>query len=552
MISIPFRHFALTPLLAPASKVVAPSCLLPSRLCPSWDTLPYSGITNLNWTSRGEMDEKRDSADRGRERDTGSPDTSTLNDGDAITTIQPNNPRSFHSDIDKASPVQLNEPPPPPNGGYGWVCTASVATINAHTWGLNSSYGVFLAHYLQNNTYPGATSLEYAFIGSLSVSCALLISPVATLAVREFGTKPTLFFGVVLETASLICASFAYKIWHLFLSQGILFGLGMGFLFVPSVGIVPQWFTTRRSLANGISAAGSGLGGLLYSFASGAMIKNLGLAWAFRILGIIVFVVNTACVLLVKDRNKIIGSRQAPFDIALFKRAEYLLLLGYGWFSMLGYIVLIFSLANYANEVGLDASQAALVSAIFNLGQAFGRPFIGYFSDRTGRINMAGLTTFMAAVFVFSLWINGTVYGVLILFTIVGGAVGGTFWATIAPVTAEVVGLADVPAALNLVWLVIVLPCTFSEPIALEIVAKTGKYIGAQLFTGFMYIAATMCLVLLRGWKIGEIEEIARVTHQAPENIDRVMTANSEVVSVKSKMAGRKRMFAECRKPGRV
>ncbi|KAF7548462.1 hypothetical protein G7Z17_g7028 [Cylindrodendrum hubeiense] len=498
------------------------------------------------------MDEKRDLADRDPERDTGSPDTSTLNDGDAITAVQPTGNRDSPSDNDKISPVEDNGPPPPPNGGYGWVCTASVATINAHTWGLNSSYGVFLAYYLKNNTYPGATSLEYAFIGSLSVSCALLISPVATIAVREFGTKPTLFIGIFLETASLICASFAYKIWHLFLTQGILFGLGMGFLFVPSVGIVPQWFTTRRSLANGISAAGSGLGGLLYSLASGAMIKNLGVAWAFRILGIIVFVVNTICVLLVKDRNKIIGSRQAPFDIALFKRVEYLLLLGYGWFSMLGYIVLIFSLANYANAVGLDSSKAALVSAIFNLGQAFGRPFIGYFSDRTGRINMACLTTFMAAVFVFALWINGHVFGVLMVFTIVGGAVGGTFWATIAPVTAEVVGLADVPAALNLIWLVLVLPCTFSEPIALEIVARTGKYIGAQIFTGFMYIAAAMCLVVLRGWKIGEIAEIARVTHQAPENIDRVMTATSEVVSVKSKMAGRKRMFAECRKPGRV
>ncbi|KAH7001341.1 major facilitator superfamily domain-containing protein [Ilyonectria destructans] len=498
------------------------------------------------------MDEKRDLADRYPERDTGSPDTSTLNDGDAIAAIRTTDNRRSPSDVDEGSPVQDNGPPPPPNGGYGWVCTASVATINAHTWGLNSSYGVFLAYYLKNNTFPGATSLEYAFIGSLSVSSALLISPVATIAVRELGTRPTLFIGVVLETASLICASFAYKIWHLFLTQGVLFGIGMGFLFVPSVGIVPQWFTTRRSLANGISAAGSGLGGLLYSFASGAMIRNLGLAWAFRILGILVFVVNTICTLLVKDRNKIIGSRQVAFDTALFKRVEYLLLLGYAWFSMLAYIVLIFSLANYANEVGLDSSQAALVSAIFNLGQAFGRPFIGYFSDRTGRINMACLTTFMAAIFVFALWINGNVYGVLILFTIIGGAVGGTFWATIAPVTAEVVGLADVPSALNLVWLVIVLPCTFSEPIALEIVAKTGKYIGAQLFVGFMYIVATMCLVVLRGWKIGEIAEIARVTHQASENIDRVMTANSEVVSVKSKMVGRKRMFAECGKPGRV
>lgn len=65
--------------------------------------------------------------------------------------------------------------PPPPNGGYGWVCTVCSAIINGHTWGLNSSYGVFLAHYLANNTFPGATALEYAFVGSLSISCAMLI-----------------------------------------------------------------------------------------------------------------------------------------------------------------------------------------------------------------------------------------------------------------------------------------------------------------------------------------------------------------------------------------
>jgi hypothetical protein len=27
----------------------------------------------------------------------------------------------------------------PPDGGYGWVCTACVFLINAHTWGVNSA-----------------------------------------------------------------------------------------------------------------------------------------------------------------------------------------------------------------------------------------------------------------------------------------------------------------------------------------------------------------------------------------------------------------------------
>ncbi|KAL2211498.1 MFS general substrate transporter [Sarocladium strictum] len=399
------------------------------------------------------------------------------------------------------------EPPPPPNGGYGWVCTACVSIINGHTWGLNSSYGVFLAHYLSEDVFKGATALEYAFVGSLSVSFAFAVSPIATITTRDYGTKPTMLFGVVAEALSLILASWATKIWHLFLTQGILFGIGMGFIFVPSVGIVPQWFTTKRSLANGFSACGSGLGGVLYSFAAGAIIENMGLKWAFRILGILAFVVNTACTLLIKDRNKIIGSRQLAFDLELFTRMEYLILLAWGWFSMLGYIVLIFSLANYARVIGLGPSEAALISAIFNLGQGIGRPFVGYFSDRTGRINMAAVLTFITGVFALAIWINAKTYGVLIFFAFICGTVGGTFWAVVGPVTAEVVGLKAVPSALNLTWLVILLPCTFSQPIAMQLVEATGSYLPTQIWTGLMYIVAAVLLCIVRGWKIIDNEK---------------------------------------------
>ena len=58
----------------------------------------------------------------------------------------------------------------PPDGGYGWVCVVCTFFINAHTWGINSSYGVFLAYYLANDYYPGASALEFAFVGGLSIS----------------------------------------------------------------------------------------------------------------------------------------------------------------------------------------------------------------------------------------------------------------------------------------------------------------------------------------------------------------------------------------------
>jgi MFS family permease len=437
------------------------------------------------------------------------------------------------------SPAPQQSPAQSPNGGYGWICTLCVALINAHTWGINSSYGVFLAYYLSTDAYQGATYLQYAFVGGLSISCAMLVSPLATLSTRYFGTHVTLSFGTALEVAGLIGASFAYNIWHLFLSQGVAFGIGMGFLFVGSVGIPSQWFTTKRSFANGISASGSGFGGLLYSLAAGAMIRSIGLIWCFRVLGLLAFGVNTICIILIRDRNKIIGSRHAAFDMKLFKRPEYLLLNGYGFFSMLGYIALVYSLADYGKKIGLSASQASVLSAILNLGQGLGRPPTGYFSDSIGRINMAGLTTMLCALLSFVVWIFAKSYGVLIFYTLIGGTVAGTFWATIGPVAVELVGLQDLPSALNIEWLIIVLPCTFSEPIALEIVGNTGNYLSTQVFIGFMYTAAAVCVMFLRGWKIGELNEIARMKNQNLDDL-RVVDVSLGSINEAARLAGRR------------
>ena len=197
----------------------------------------------------------------------------------------------------------------------------------------------------------------------------------------------------------------------------------MGFLFVGSVGVIPQWFTTKRSLANAIGTAGSGVGGLIYSLATNAMIQSIGIGWAFRILGILAFVVNAVCALLIKDRNKAIGTTQAAFDYRLFRKVEFCSTVSWGFFSVLGYIVLLFSLPNYAQSVGLTAQQGSIIGALLNLGQGLGRPVVGIFSDRAGRINIAGFLSFICGLFCFVIWIFAKNFGVLIFFALVVGTV---------------------------------------------------------------------------------------------------------------------------------
>ena len=227
-----------------------------------------------------------------------------------------------------------------------------------------------------------------------------------------------------------------------------------------TVGIIPQWFTKKRSLANGIGTSGSGVGGLIYSLSTNAMIGRLGVQWAFRNLGILAFTVNCICAMLIRDRNRAIGSAQLAFDYTLLKRSAFLLLLGWGFFSMMGYIVLLFSLPNYATSVGLSAKQGSIIAAVLNLGQGLGRPLVGIFSDKAGRINLAGLCTLTGGLLCFVIWIFAKGFGILVFFAIIVGTVAGTFWTTIGPVGAEVVGLKELPSALSIVWIILVLPTT--------------------------------------------------------------------------------------------
>lgn len=59
--------------------------------------------------------------------------------------IEPTGTRDCEEPGSSSSQADVNPPPDavsvedvPPNGGYGWVCTACAFMINAHSWGINN------------------------------------------------------------------------------------------------------------------------------------------------------------------------------------------------------------------------------------------------------------------------------------------------------------------------------------------------------------------------------------------------------------------------------
>ncbi|KAL0936822.1 major facilitator superfamily transporter [Colletotrichum truncatum] len=317
---------------------------------------------------------------------------------------------------------------PPPDGGYGWTVAGACFVLNAFTWGATSSFGVYLSEYLLSRRFPDTKPLEFGFIDGLNFSCAMLVAPLVTHLTRKLGLHAVMIPECLVQSLGYAIASISAQPWHLYLTQGALVGFGIDLIVIPSTAVLSQWFSSRRSIANGISSAGSGAGGAAFTWGTAATIKSLGVHWALRITGLVAFTATLAATLFLGDRNKHIRPTQLAFDVALLRKKEVVLLLLWTFVHMFGYVTLLFSLSDFALSVGLSQQQATDIIGFLNFGTALGRPIVGIASDRFSRIATAGTLTFMCGMICFALWIPARSFAVTATFAVLCGAILGVFW----------------------------------------------------------------------------------------------------------------------------
>ena len=111
--------------------------------------------------------------------------------------------------------------------------------------------------------------------------------------------------GAVLLCAGQIAAAYATQMWHLFLTQGVLFALGLGFIMVTNQPIVAQWWGKRRALASGFVGGGSGIGGLLFANLDRYLIEHKGLKWAFLVNGLVSAAVMIPAIIFMRRESSI-------------------------------------------------------------------------------------------------------------------------------------------------------------------------------------------------------------------------------------------------------
>ena len=112
---------------------------------------------------------------------------------------------------------------------------------------------------------------------------------------NQSGPRVVALTGGFLYGLGVFLASFsADKLWWLYLSFGVIGGVGLGFGYIVPVAVLVKWFPDRRGLITGIAVGGFGAGALVTAPVATRLIQSVGVLQTFAYLGIAYLVVTMA------------------------------------------------------------------------------------------------------------------------------------------------------------------------------------------------------------------------------------------------------------------
>jgi MFS family permease len=114
----------------------------------------------------------------------------------------------------------------------------------------------------------------------------------------------------VIIVFALMMISISKQYYQLFLTQGLLLGVGISFVILPAFSVIPRYFVQHRGLAMGLTVSGSSMGGVIWPIALKNLFAEVGFGWGVRIGAFIMLpLLTVACftVKLPKSANRAAG-----------------------------------------------------------------------------------------------------------------------------------------------------------------------------------------------------------------------------------------------------
>ncbi|KAF2733408.1 MFS general substrate transporter [Polyplosphaeria fusca] len=335
-----------------------------------------------------------------------------------------------------------------PDGGYGWTIVFCASLISFWNNSIINCWGV-LSLALLSSTLKSVPTSTMAFVGSLGLAGGPIFSLLAVRCMRLFGSQITSIIGVLIMGLSLIAsAECTENLAGLFGTAGLLAGIGMSFVYTVNNTLPVQYFSARMGLANGFVKLGGGIGGCVMAVALDALNRRVGIAWTFRIQGLMTIGTGLPAAWFLKDR---VPLKNVPFvDWSMFKNAPFAALYAASAIGTFALFVPPFYLPLFAASIGLSSGTGAGLVAAFNACNAVGRFFAGPLCDKFGPANILFLTMLLNAVSMLAIWPVSSTLAPLMVFAMLNGVANGSFFTTSPTVVAGIFGPGRAAVAMSM------------------------------------------------------------------------------------------------------
>lgn len=385
------------------------------------------------------------------------------------------------------------DPLPPPNGGLvAWTHCFLTFLVMMCTWGAVNSFGAFQTYYTSTLGIPQST---ISWIGSVQAFLQFFLAIFTGRALDAGLFRPVVIAGVIIQVLGWFLMSISTKYWQLFLTQGIMIGVGGGLYFCPSMGLLSTYFSTRRGIATGLATTGNAIGGIIFPVIVQQLIGKVGFAWTTRVIGFVILVLLVIVVAFSKPRLPPRKSG-AIIDRTAIRDVPYLLFIFGVFVLMLGIYFVYYYIGSFARHtIGMSYTDSLNLVIILNGAGFPARILPGLAADRWGALNVFIPLLICNIILLYS-WIAVKELTGFYVFTVIFGMAGASFQSMFpVAITSLNTDITKTGTRLGMAFSVISFAALFGGPIGGALLTTDdGGYLPSQLYAATaMLFGCCMC-----------------------------------------------------------
>ncbi|CAM4535743.1 unnamed protein product [Lepidochelys olivacea] len=409
---------------------------------------------------------------------------------------------------------------PPPDGGWGWVVVLAACTHALLVSGFHNAFGVYMISLLE--TFQSSRS-RTAWIGSVSYGFIMIFGPISGKLLQKYGAIKVAIFGALVVMLGVVCSSYAGDIRVLFLTHGILVGVGSSFASTPGLIMVSLYFTTKRSFATGIVMAGGAAGTLVQNQVHRYLINAFGWRTSLRvycgILTICIFAGFAYRPLEKRRHPSVVENFQTSplrgfiVDLSLWKDSIFELWVCALGLAKFGFFIPFVHMMKLAGDLGISLDDASYIMVGIGMSSLLSCLLFGKICDleNINRLYVNQASVLSVGLLYLTIPLCTTFPSLVVFGSLLGFFDAGNY--VLLPVlTLDLMGAEKMPVAWGFMMAVHTISC-FGPPFAGWIYDFLGSYNIGFVVPGLCSVGAAGILAFIPRLKNTAVQQKKNIIH---------------------------------------